>query len=265
MEGIMPAVERGFTILELIVTVAIVALVVAITVPILGSVRGQGRQVRCISNSRECLQATMAYATDHDGQTPILADRSTDYTFENAGYQLAYFDQSLHWPMAMEGYLGSAGHVITQCPSSPTTYALTVDPGYAATMGGHPAGYVMPSGFWLSRAMLARPAFWEPPFQVGNRALYRGARLSDVRYASDKGLMIERWAFHRQPRTRVEELPAISLIDTPGQTGTYTVSFVDGHVATPDYESLKPGVDVHTGHDGPAVLHTRSGVFGRDR
>jgi len=62
--------KAGFTLLELLVVVAIVALLFGVSVPVLGQMRQQSRSLVCISNLRQWGITLNLYCGDHNGYTP---------------------------------------------------------------------------------------------------------------------------------------------------------------------------------------------------
>ncbi len=58
---------RAFTLVELMVVVAIVALLAAMLMPVLAKAREQGRRTRCMGNLRQLTLANLLYADDWDG------------------------------------------------------------------------------------------------------------------------------------------------------------------------------------------------------
>lgn len=66
-----PRRRAGFTLVELLVVVAILALLVAIVVPVFRSSAKSARVARCLGNVRSIALAHLSYATDHRG---ALAD-----------------------------------------------------------------------------------------------------------------------------------------------------------------------------------------------
>lgn len=58
---------RAFTLVELLVVVAIIAILMAILIPSLNRAKQQANRVTCLSNLRQHSLASMAYCTDFDG------------------------------------------------------------------------------------------------------------------------------------------------------------------------------------------------------
>jgi prepilin-type N-terminal cleavage/methylation domain-containing protein len=60
----------GFTLIELLVVISIIALLIAILLPVLSNAREQSRRIVCLANQRSVTQATISYAADSDGTAP---------------------------------------------------------------------------------------------------------------------------------------------------------------------------------------------------
>src|SRR5690606_25319296 len=78
--------RRGFTLVEALVVVGILALLLGVLLPTLGHSRAKARQIRCLSNLRQMASAASAYAAASRGRLPLSywhADDATlawDYT-----------------------------------------------------------------------------------------------------------------------------------------------------------------------------------------
>jgi len=60
----------GFTLVELLVVISVVALLMAVLLPVLGRVRKQGKALFCQANLRQWGMALRVYAQDNEGQLP---------------------------------------------------------------------------------------------------------------------------------------------------------------------------------------------------
>lgn len=68
--------KQGFTLIEMLVVVAILALLISLIVPGVSRVMERSRTVHCASNMRQLGQVMMQYATDHGGRWPGKAYRT---------------------------------------------------------------------------------------------------------------------------------------------------------------------------------------------
>ncbi|MBI1336852.1 MAG: DUF1559 domain-containing protein [Phycisphaera sp.] len=70
--------RRAFTLIELLVVISIIALLVALLLPALGSAREKARRVVCMSHTRQFGMATSTYLLDNIKRMPRGAE-GTDY------------------------------------------------------------------------------------------------------------------------------------------------------------------------------------------
>lgn len=62
------AFSRGFTLVELLVVISVIAVLMAILMPVLGRVREVGQRAVCLSNLRQLTLAWILYAEENDGR-----------------------------------------------------------------------------------------------------------------------------------------------------------------------------------------------------
>ena len=69
------APRRGFTLIELMIVIAIIAVLTSILVPNFVRARSQGRVTACKTNLKNLAAATETYATDNAGRYPQSLNR----------------------------------------------------------------------------------------------------------------------------------------------------------------------------------------------
>jgi prepilin-type N-terminal cleavage/methylation domain-containing protein/prepilin-type processing-associated H-X9-DG protein len=69
----MLRIRRAFTLVELLVVVAIIGVLVGLLLPAIQGARRAARRTQCISNMRQIGLAIHQYADTHDGHFPLLA------------------------------------------------------------------------------------------------------------------------------------------------------------------------------------------------
>ncbi|MFN3166000.1 MAG: type II secretion system protein [Phycisphaeraceae bacterium] len=62
---------RGFTLIELLVVISIIALLMAILLPVLGAARRDAQLIQSLSNLRQIGTASTAYSAEYKGDVPI--------------------------------------------------------------------------------------------------------------------------------------------------------------------------------------------------
>ena len=116
--------RRGFTLSELLVVFAIIAILAAILFPVFAKAREKARQSSCLSNEKQIMLAVLSYTQDYDElMVPQGIDTNADGTIE-------YTWRSLVLPYAKNAQ-------IFQCPSKKmtTTFNGGLDYGFTAGYG----------------------------------------------------------------------------------------------------------------------------------
>src|SRR5437763_14496097 len=81
--------REGFTLVELLVVIGIIALLIGILLPALNKARESARRVACISNMRQIAAAVLSFANEHQGFVPGRAGGKTvwyDPTSKNVAH-----------------------------------------------------------------------------------------------------------------------------------------------------------------------------------
>src|SRR5215203_6168614 len=118
--------KGGFTLVELLVVIGIIALLISILLPSLGRAREQANQVKCLSNIRQLGTAFMMYLNENKGYFPHAnasvgqKHRLSDWIYwQQPGQANMPTDRSVH-ESNVARYLGTGGRINEEslrCPS----------------------------------------------------------------------------------------------------------------------------------------------------
>ena len=134
---------RGFTLLEMLITVAIISLLAGILVPTVGFVIETTRGASCATNLRGLVTGLTAYAVQNNGMAMPLADQTVSPHVYWWGTNEA--GQIDHTKGFLYPYLGKAGlETVFDCPSQPWG---SYDPQGAAASPTSTYGY---NGYYLN-------------------------------------------------------------------------------------------------------------------
>ena len=204
--------EQGFSLMELLVVMAVVALLAALLLVALSSAKARARRTGCMNNLRQINLGLRMYCDDHSDKTPAVGTITV-----------------VNYKQAMKSYVGLNG------PSSPQdkVFACPSDTFYIDESSGTyvpKAHHLQPAYDFSSYAFNGLNLFTNFPAKQFGVVLpgIAGLGFSSVK-APTKTVLIAEWAallpysWHQPRKPGVGEPPIFS--NSPNM-----ISFVDGHV-----------------------------------
>lgn len=217
--------RAGFTAIELMVCIAVIAILLALLLPALARSRAQAHNVRCGNNLRHLGSALNSYASDHRGYVPRNP---------------AYYPNHPVWPVVLRRYLGGSdpdtwrdvGTEAFRCAANPTqgvpaTYVIN---GFAFETQGYPRPW------WGSPAVNASqirqpsrlPFFLETPNLFNSRTAF--PEFDDIFFEIRLGL-------HKPAHVTPGKGCRVDMMRHFGRSSN--VAFADGHVEVVEGGTLK--------------------------
>jgi prepilin-type N-terminal cleavage/methylation domain-containing protein/prepilin-type processing-associated H-X9-DG protein len=81
----MRTTRRGFTLVELLVVIAVIAILAALLLPAIERARAQARRVQCLSQLKQIGLAFLSFAHDHNNQFPMKVSTNLGGSLEFVG------------------------------------------------------------------------------------------------------------------------------------------------------------------------------------
>jgi len=246
--------HRGFSLIEILVSIGIIAVLIGIALPALSGARQRARDVVGLSNLRQTGLVMESYVKSYDGWLPFASEgtwfRITPREPPDA------LTSGIHWDLS--NYWSSLFHEVAPWPEwfQVWTYPDPRRPGVEPwDVPGHDGPlYDGISSLRYSRALFARPQIWEVGEMIEDRdSVLRGVRMNEVRFPSSKVSLFD------------GELCVRVRCDSELEAKRGML-FLDGHaaqLATGDAIEPVQGRMPYLGE--PEPLHdTAGGAYGRD-
>ena len=213
--------RRAFTLLELLVVMAVVGVLAAFLLPVLNRAKAKARRLECLGNLRQINVGVRMYADDSADKAPGPEGTWTNRVLSFAGYK-----------KLVRSYVGSAGvsspkAKLFACPADGFFYTVSNDLMVVKMQPMHEQTFVDFSSYGFNGGNLATDLrrFGVDVSQCG----IAGLAISSIRHPAKTVLVAEApafepWSWHQPRRPLSEE-------NSHFNDAMNMVSFVDGHVS----------------------------------
>jgi prepilin-type N-terminal cleavage/methylation domain-containing protein len=211
--------RSAFTLVELLVVIAVISILAALLFPALSATREKARQTACANNLQQISLGVRMYADDHSDTLPAISKRPTEssYTLDFTGYkELMKVNIGLSGP-------ASPSERVFACPSDRFYYEFTpTGQGRYFPRSLHNQAAYDYSSYWFNAGTLTR-------FGTNSPGL-AGRKVAAVKHPGMTVLTAEMpafmpWSWHdpKRPLPIDRDWPLFN-------DAKNVLSFVDGHV-----------------------------------
>lgn len=244
----------GVTLIELLVSIAIIAILAGLAIPGLRSVREKGQRLKCMTHIRSMGDMVQIYTLSNRDSFPTWADPSVNYNAQperwaQYTYQIFGTFESTRWQQ-FTGF--SSDSETMYCPANqwhPDWYQNVAAPDYV-----------------LSSSVYIDPSYLNPDIEYSVYSQRLGARtqrISTTRYPSSKAGVYELSVWHGWGGVFEPDVPVgdLSYWQSP-QPGS--VWFMDGHAEQIyEREGTRP-INRYPIWSPMTFGTTKYGILGRD-
>lgn len=168
--------RRGFTLVELLTVIAIIAILASLLFPVFMRAKAQAKKTQCISNLRQIGESIVLYMSDADGIFPHAIDASDKYDPEIWAQFPDYQAQIPTMPFiqdVLQAYLHSKE--VFHCPSDSGTTIL--DEHFPDPFVTYPSMYSTYGSSYFFRTEIAFRSYSDSSFQLpaDTNVLFDGA------------------------------------------------------------------------------------------
>ena len=187
--------KKGFTLIELRVVIAIIAILAAILFPVFAQAREKARQTQCLSNLKQLGTAFQMYTNDYEDTCPAMSPANGDWGENYLGHYGCYAadlerEKNYSYRSQLEPYVKNAK--LFACPSDSTvnvnwvaekrftSYHYRLFVGCSSVYPAEPAPYYMsdfglPSQIYIFHEVLPQHDMRRHPKAPNNEPYYWSA------------------------------------------------------------------------------------------
>ena len=246
--------RASFTLIELLIVIAIIAILACMLLPALNQARKRGHAISCMSNQKQTMLAQIQYSNDYSGYMVVLVPYKSPGQWENwVSLLTREFSNTGALPQTKRGYLSSN---VIRCPGNPSDLKRDVSWGYygfckkslTATRKDKMGDFLVS----IDTSTLRQCVYIINRMKLPSRI----PLLADT-VASGSGPRRGQGIWYWQPDNLTETSTSNNAGLHLAHSGKANIGFGDGHVSAQNAEELHAGpMGVKVTVDGNLIAHT---------
>ncbi len=246
--------RASFTLIELLIVIAIIAILACLLLPALNQARKRGHAISCMSNQKQTMLAQIQYSNDYSGYMVVLVPYKSPGQWENwVSLLTREFSNTGALPQTKRGYLSSN---VIRCPGNPSDLKRDVSWGYygfckkslTATRKDKMGDFLVS----IDTSTLRQCVYIINRMKLPSRI----PLLADT-VASGSGPRRGQGIWYWQPDNLTETSTSNNTGLHLAHSGKANIGFGDGHVSAQNAEELHAGpMGVKVTVDGNLIAHT---------
>jgi prepilin-type N-terminal cleavage/methylation domain-containing protein/prepilin-type processing-associated H-X9-DG protein len=228
----LKAAQAGFTLVELLVVSAIVAILAAMLLPALAGARSRALAAQCLSNERQLTMACLLYCVDHDDELPYNKGADEIRRDVAQGLYLNWNSNVLNWELDSDNtntFLLTQGGI---GPSlTPPVYRCPSDSAVSDIQST--AGWQMRVRSYSMNAMVGNAGEFSAQGTNVNNPRYRQFfKLGEIVQPSRIFIFVEEHPDSINDGYFLNKPPSMEWTDLPASyhNGGANLSYADGHI-----------------------------------
>ncbi len=201
--------RSGFTLVELLVVIGIIALLIGILLPALGRARQIAKDTVCASNMRQVTLALMIYANGNNG---LLPQADTSAAGNGIAWHVQIWQTVMRTPLSISDITGGGNysylaHTPFECPAADQSKSITPSVPPWINVDGYDNSDHRNNGYALNIDLPGTiPNSWSTPASIESPQIVESKRLTAVRHASEALLLADSKAYYIEYYDRGDSL-----------------------------------------------------------
>jgi prepilin-type N-terminal cleavage/methylation domain-containing protein/prepilin-type processing-associated H-X9-DG protein len=228
-----PITKSGFTLVELLVVIGIIAILSGILLPAMSKAKSKAQGIQCLNNNRQLMLACTMYGSDHDERLPYNAGGDRSHPAPDTTLDWNWVNNLMDWELTPGNTNSEALARTPLVPYLSRSLNVFRCPGDRVLSGVQKrAGWAERNRSVSMNAMVGNPGVsWQGLYNVNNPEYRQFMKFDDFKQASRIFVFIDEHPDSINDGYFLNRAEDMEWMDLPASyhNGAASLSFADGH------------------------------------